>query len=126
MRAPASPYFLSPLVRRAAFLALLTPALSPQASLAQSLSPAVTTNAAAPEAPATPLSHSPLAPAVAAPAPADIGPPLGWRDANDAVAAFPRGHADILAWEAQQKAAPKHRHQLHQHQHHPKASGGQP
>lgn len=27
-------------------------------------------------------------------------PPTDWRDANDAVGAFPRGHADLLKWEA--------------------------
>lgn len=29
-----------------------------------------------------------------------------WADANAAVAAFPRGHADVLRWEAAQRAAP--------------------
>ena len=28
--------------------------------------------------------------------------PLDWRQANGAVAAFPRGHADAMAWEAAQ------------------------
>lgn len=32
-----------------------------------------------------------------------------WRSANASVAAFPRGHADIVAWEAAQTAAAKGR-----------------
>lgn len=31
--------------------------------------------------------------------------PHAWREGHEAVAAFPRGHADIVAWEAQQRAA---------------------
>ena len=30
---------------------------------------------------------------------------LPWREANDAVARFPRGHADIVKWEARQAAS---------------------
>ena len=51
-----------------------------------------------------------------------------WRNANAAVSAFPRGHADILVWEAAQAhpakaptttaapaAPPPHSHGMHQH-----------
>jgi hypothetical protein len=34
----------------------------------------------------------------------DTPAPNAWREAHDAVAVFPRGHADILAWEQQQSA----------------------
>lgn len=58
-----------------------------------------------------------------------------WRSAHDAVTAFPRGHADIAAWEAAQargaapapsagpaQAAPRSAPATPHHQHH----GGQP
>ena len=32
--------------------------------------------------------------------------PQAWRQAHEAVGAFPRGHADIVAWEAQRGSAP--------------------
>ena len=61
---------------------------------------------------------------------ADPTPPMDWRQANESVAAFPRGHADILAWEARQRTLPpssaNHQgHGLHPHSH-SMGSGGQP
>ena len=61
-----------------------------------------------------------------------------WRDANAAVGAFPRGHADLLRWEAGQSAQanqpaakpaqqPDHHGHHHGHHHAPTApAGGQP
>ncbi len=46
---------------------------------------------------------------------------VAWREAHDAVAATPRGHADIVAWEARQAApsaasvAPAAGHGAHRH-----------
>lgn len=92
MRASAFLSFaLSP--RRTACLALLMPLLS----LAQS--PHSTANAAHPKAPTAPLVHLSLVPH---PAPDATPSATAWLEAHDAVAAFPRGHADILAWEAGQ------------------------
>lgn len=55
-------------------------------------------------APTLPLLHAPLAPQPPLPdAPAN---PENWQKAHDAVGAFPRGHADILAWESAQLAQP--------------------
>ena len=52
------------------------------------------TNSAAPTAP---LHHAPL------PASGNVETvETNWRNANTAVAAFPRGHMDILVWEAKQ------------------------
>lgn len=39
-------------------------------------------------------------------APPTSTPPTEWRDANEAVGAFPRGHADLLKWEAANPTAP--------------------
>ena len=128
MRAPASPFafVLPPLLRQATGLALLTSALLPLASQAQGSSPDLA-DAAQPAAPTAPLAY----PQMASPtAQADTTPPLDWRQANESVAAFPRGHADILAWEARQRAAPPSdpAHQDHgSHPHsHSMGSGGQP
>ncbi len=63
---------------------------------AQSLPP----SAADPDSAAVAVLHTPL-PASGTLAPAETD----WRSANAAVAAFPRGHADILAWEAAQARA---------------------
>jgi len=122
MRAP-TPFVFPPspllLLRQAACLALLTPALWPLAALAQG----PVADAAQSTAPTAPLVYQPLAAAPTAPT------PEGWREANDAVAAFPRGHADILAWEARQGAAPATMHQgghsMGPH-HHSVGSGGKP
>ena len=129
VRAPASPFVLPPLLlRRAAGLALLTSALLPLASQAQGVSPRPgLADASHPGAPTTPLAHPPMASPMAQ---ADPTPPMDWRQANESVAAFPRGHADILAWEARQRAAPPSdpAHQGHgSHPHsHSMGSGGQP
>ncbi|WP_298208669.1 hypothetical protein [Acidovorax sp.] len=130
MRAPTPFVFPPPpllLLRQAACLALLAPALWPLAALAQG--PVV--DAAQPTAPTAPLVYQPLATAPTATMPEPE--PEGWREANDAVAAFPRGHADILAWEARQGAAPaapaatthQGHHGMRQH-HHSMGSGGKP
>lgn len=92
MRAPDSLIFS---LRQAACLALLTPLIA----LAQG--PDSMRDAANPDAPGAPLVHpgmTPLQQGSAAPA------PNAWREAHDAVGAFPRGHADILAWEQQAAA----------------------
>lgn len=68
------------------------PALTASPTPADWLSPAATTQ---------PLQHQTL--------PASGGVEqtnTPWADANAAVAAFPRGHADVLRWEAAQRAAP--------------------
>lgn len=56
--------------------------------------------AAVASAPTAPLAYVP--PAALLPTPTTPGTPSApqtWRAANSAVAEFPRGHADILAWE---------------------------
>lgn len=91
-----------------------------------------------PQAPTLPLAHQALRPS------GDIVPqPGSWAAANQAVAEFPRGHADLIQWEARQPPSsnapaaqpatgaskpmtmPAHSHQHHQpHQlHH---HGGKP
>ena len=44
-----------------------------------------------------------LGAALSGPAWAQPEPPADWREANDLVGSFPRGHADIVQWEAQQR-----------------------
>ena len=92
MRAPDSLIFS---LRQAACLALLTPLIA----LAQATDS--TRDAANPDAPGAPLVHPGMKPM---PPGDDIPATNAWRAAHDAVAAFPRGHADILAWEQQQSA----------------------
>ena len=94
MRAPDSLFFL---LRQTARLGLLTPLIA----LAQS--PAFLQDAANPEAPGAPLVHPGMAPL---PLGNSTPAPNAWREAHQAVAAFPRGHADILAWEQQSAASP--------------------
>lgn len=48
------------------------------------------------------------------PQPGVDAPLADWRAAHRAVAAFPRGHADIVRWEAGRGAAPAAHHQGHQ------------
>lgn len=70
------------------------------ASTAWAQSPSLAAPAADPSAATPPLRHQPL--------PASGGvetAPTDWRSAHEAVAAFPRGHADIAAWEATHAAA---------------------
>jgi hypothetical protein len=102
MRAPASLPFPSSLwllrPRRLVYLALWSPLLS----LAQA---SATGDAAHPNAATAPLIHQslPLQPPLADATPS----PQTWRDGHAAVSAFPRGHADIVVWEAQQQKAQK-------------------
>ena len=125
MRAP-DPLIFS--LRQAACLALLTPLIA----LAQATDSM--RDAAHPDAPVAPLVHPAMKPM---PLGDDAPAPNPWREAHDAVAAFPRGHADILAWEQQQAAKPPvtpasprpsgHGAQpampAHQHQHQPMQRG---
>ena len=85
------------LLRQATCLLLLTPLMA----LAQGLAPAP--DAANPDAPGAPLIHPEMPPFKQGD---DAPAPNAWREAHDAVAAFPRGHADILAWEKQSGAKP--------------------
>lgn len=84
--------------------------------------PAAAAHAAHPEAPTAPLVHAPTA-ATGLQPPA---PDTPWAQANAAVAAFPRGHADIVAWEAAQAGKPPAAKPsaASPHPHHPH-SGGQ-
>lgn len=104
MRAPISLFLSLPSLRRAACLVLLAPALSLANGTASPDTGSLPFPAADPDAPTAALVHRATGPqpALAQEAPA----PHAWRDAHRAVAAFPRGHADILAWEARQGAQP--------------------
>ena len=88
--APALPRFSLPLRRWTACLVLLAPPLA----MAQTA-----LNAADPQAATAPLHYTEL------PTPAPETATPNWRQAHEAVAEFPRGHADILAWEASAAAA---------------------
>ncbi|WCM89975.1 hypothetical protein [Acidovorax sp. NCPPB 3576] len=89
MRAP-SPFFVRSLLRGAWIAAALSP---PWNAMAQTPLPA-----SDPLAPASALIHRGVA--ITSP-PVEPGS-VAWRDAHAAVAATPRGHADIVAWEARQ------------------------
>lgn len=96
-----------------ACLALLAPLALPAQPLP---------DAADPAAPTAPLLHA----AVPSSSPLAALPDRStWRDAHDAVGSFPRGHADIVAWEARQAATthkqPEPAHPSDHHRH-----GGQP
>ena len=96
MRAPIPPSFVLSL-RRTVCLGLLVPlfwAVQPGHAVA-----AANSDAANPEAATAPLMYDGLVPQ---PMPDAMPSATAWRDAHGAVAAFPRGHADILAWEARQ------------------------
>ena len=82
---------------RLACLALLSPLLAQ----AQSPSAPDATRADAPTAPLPYTAMPPQPPLVDA-----LPSPQAWRQAHEAVGAFPRGHADIVAWEAQRGSAP--------------------
>jgi len=70
------------------------------ATLAAALS--VPAYAADPADPATPV--PPLAYRSALPAPTDLAEPVvPWAQANQQVARFPRGHADVVRWEERQE-----------------------
>ena len=71
---------------------------------------------ASPHAPTAPLHHQPIATGGAI-----VPQPGDWKEANAAVAAFPRGHADVIRWEKAQAtpqsqptgekpASPHHQH----------------
>lgn len=106
MRAPASFPYPASSPPRTVCLVLLAPLLS----LAQGLAPtpshplAPAADAAHVAAPTAPLAHPALVPQP--PLPGATPSPQSWREAHEAVAAFPRGHADIVAWEARQSAQP--------------------
>lgn len=70
-----------------------------------------------PQAPTAPLTY------IALPSPAPETPAPTWRQAHDAVAEFPRGHADILAWEAS-ATTPTGAHARHQRPPAPAAEAG--
>lgn len=106
MRAPASFPYPASSPPRTVCLVLLAPLLS----LAQGIAPtpshplAPAADAAHVAAPTAPLAHPALVPQP--PLPGATPSPQPWREAHEAVAAFPRGHADIVAWEARQSAQP--------------------
>lgn len=94
---------------RTACLALLTPLLALAQASGQSAQDLLAP-AAAIAAPTAALLYQGLVPlpppTEATTAPGAAGTQHGWGAANGAVAEFPRGHADILAWEQQQAAQP--------------------
>lgn len=81
-------------------LSLLVPLLATHPALAQGLHTRWATDAAAPDAPVAPLTHP--APPAATPL-AELPTTQAWKDAHHAVGQFPRGHADIVAWEKQKQ-----------------------
>lgn len=88
-----------PVLRPLACLALCLPAMAgAQPHAAADLAPA-----AAPKATHAPLAYTPMQ--AQQPLPDADTPPADWRTAHQAVAAFPRGHADIVRWEAGQGPA---------------------
>lgn len=96
-----------PLLRPLAWLTLLLPAMA-GAQPPQAADPApAATSAASP----TPLAH--ISMRVQQPLPDADAPVADWRAAHEAVAAFPRGHADIVLWETAQGTAPAPHHQGH-------------
>ncbi|MDA8456386.1 hypothetical protein M4R22_16605 [Acidovorax sp. GBBC 3334] len=93
-----------PLSCAAVSAALACLAAVPMAALAQpapapSTAHSATADAARADAATTPPRHAALPPWP------DEGAPIGWRDAHAAVGEFPRGHADIVAREARQRAS---------------------
>ena len=75
--------------------------------LAAALAAAIPAHALAAEAsdPVAPV--PPLAYRSALPAPTDLAEaPVPWTQANQDVARFPRGHADVLRWEERQEREP--------------------
>lgn len=114
---PRSPRLPSGLSRRAAYCALLAIAIAaaplagaafahgadPGLRLADQPPAAGAADAAEPAAPAAPLVHPRFGPPEARPGATSATPT--WQQANETVARFPRGHADLVAWEARQRAA---------------------
>jgi hypothetical protein len=97
-----------PLLRPLAWLALLLPAMAG----AQQPAAADPAPAAVPQAPHAPLAYTPMQPQ-----PGADTTLAEWRTAHQAVAAFPRGHADIVRWEATQGNAPAVAAPTSHHQH---------
>lgn len=112
--------------RRLACLAALLTSLPGVAQLQPS--PSWEADAARPEAPTAALVHKALPPTQAVQPAA-----TPWRSAHETVAEFPRGHADIVAWEARHSTSaapvaptpPVAGHQ-HGHHHYPATPGRQP
>ena len=75
------------------------PLLAPSLALAQNPPQAALTNAADPAALTAPLGYQGITPRPLQP---QLLGAQDWRAAHNAVADFPRGHADIVAWEAAQ------------------------
>lgn len=101
-----------PVLRPLAWLALLLPAVAG----AQPQGAAGAAPAAVPPATHSPPVYTPMQPQ-ALPQGAEA-PLADWRAAHQAVAAFPRGHADIVRWEASQGSAPAAPAAPHQHGEH--------
>ena len=123
MRAPV-PVFFAVSLRRTACLALLVPLFSVAQPSPTFPAARADADAANPEAATAPLIYQSLAPQ---PLPDAMPSATAWRDAHDAVAAFPRGHADILQWEAKQGSAagdPPLHHPMHMPA--PSSLGGKP
>lgn len=99
-----------------ALAALLLPTLSAHAQNA----PAADADAASPALSYPTLPLPPLA--------SDTPGSADWRKVHEDVGAFPRGHVDIVLWEAQQQNAlpAKGNAQPHQNKHHHHHSGGKP
>ncbi|MDD2547598.1 MAG: hypothetical protein PHI55_15150 [Burkholderiaceae bacterium] len=91
------PSFVTRSLPRWACLVLLTPWLSTAQPLPGASFALAPPSADSPEAPAARLEHQGIA--LRAGSVADA-PLLDWKSANAAVGAFPRGHADLLQWEA--------------------------
>jgi hypothetical protein len=107
VRPPAAPPSPSHGFARTSLTCALALALSTSASLALAQSPAL--QAANPATPVT-VVPGPAAPAAAPDAAIELPTDIErarevWRRANDRVAEFPRGHADLLRFEAAQGAA---------------------
>ncbi|MEN5180863.1 hypothetical protein [Comamonas sp. 4034] len=103
-------------------------------SLAQPSQPAVNpaesaptlSDPASPQAPTAPLRHQPMAASGTI-----VAQPGDWKEANAAVADFPRGHADVIRWEKDHaamhdRAAGEAHVCPHHPQHHRHNPGGQP
>ncbi|MFN7855379.1 MAG: hypothetical protein ACK5OA_02135 [Acidovorax sp.] len=94
------PRFLTPFPSLSMLAGLVL--LSPAALQAQGNPPAA--DASLPHAPTAPLVHLGMVPQTPL---ADAAPSAtSWRESHHAVASFPRGHADIVAWEARNTAQP--------------------
>ncbi len=81
---------------------------------------------ASPQAPTAPLRHQAMAASGAI-----VAQPGDWKEANAAVADFPRGHADVMRWEKDHAAMDDREtgetHVCpHHQQHHRQHQGGRP